>query len=72
MAFDAALARAIGLTREETAVFRKLTTPEKIQDFLTGIPINFEPQGDTCYSARMALQKNPAIALRRPSSRRRR
>jgi hypothetical protein len=58
MAFDAALARSIGLTREETAVFRKLKTPEKIQDFLTGIPINFEPQGDTCQSARMALRNN--------------
>jgi hypothetical protein len=58
MAFDLALARAIGLTREEIAVFRKLNTPEKIQDFLTGIPINFEPQGDTCQSARVALQNN--------------
>jgi hypothetical protein len=58
MAFDAALARAIGLTQEEIAVFRKLNTPEKIQDFLTGIPINFEPQGDTCQSARMALKNN--------------
>ena len=58
MAFDTALARAIGLTREETDIFRKLNTPEKIQDFLTSIPINFEPQGDTCYSARLALQMN--------------
>jgi hypothetical protein len=58
MAFDSSLARAIGLTREETEVFRKLSTPEKIQDFLTSIPINFEPQGDTCYSARLALQMN--------------
>ena len=58
MAFDAALAREIGLTPDETALFRKLTTPEKIQDFLTGIPINFEPQGDTCQSARMALRNN--------------
>jgi hypothetical protein len=58
MAFDAALALSIGLTRAETGVFRRLNTPEKIQDFLTGIPINFEPQGDTCQSARMALQNN--------------
>ncbi len=58
MSFDASLARSIGLTREETAIFRKLNAPEKIQDFLTGIPINFEPQGDTCQSARMALQYN--------------
>jgi len=58
MAFDIALARSIGLTREESAIFCKLNSPEKIQDFLTGIPINFEPQGDTCQSARMALQNN--------------
>jgi hypothetical protein len=58
MAFDADLARSIGLTRDETAIFRKLNTHEKIQDFLTGIPINFEPLGDTCQSARMALQNN--------------
>jgi hypothetical protein len=58
MAFDSSLARAIGLTREEADIFRKLNTPEKIQDFLTSIPINFEPQGDTCYSARLALQMN--------------
>ena len=58
MVFDRALAGVIGLTREEIAIFRKLSTPEKIQDFLTNIPINFEPQGDTCYSARVALQMN--------------
>ena len=58
MAFDLALARVMGLTREEIMTFRKLNAPEKIQDFLTSIPINFEPQGDTCYSARQALQMN--------------
>ena len=58
MAFDLKLAQATGLTREEISIFRKLKSPEKIQDFLTAIPINFEPQGDTCYSARMALQMN--------------
>lgn len=58
MAFDTALAKAIGLTPEESAIFRKLNTPEKIQDFLTAMPINFEPGGDTCYSARTALQMN--------------
>ena len=58
MAFNLKLAQAIGLTQEEIPVFQKLKTPEKIQDFLTAMPINFEPQGDTCYSARMALQMN--------------
>jgi hypothetical protein len=56
--FNRALAEAIGLTREETALFRQLKTPEKIQDFLTAMPINFEPQGDTCHSARTALKAN--------------
>lgn len=58
MAFDGALAREIGLTPQETAIFRKLTSPEKIQDFVTDMPSNAEPEGDTCYSVRVALQKN--------------
>ncbi len=58
MAFDTALAKAVGLTPDEMATFRKLNTPEKIQDFLTAMPINFEPRGDTCYSARTTLQMN--------------
>jgi hypothetical protein len=63
MAFDAALALSIGLTRAETGVFRRLNTPEKIQDFLTGIPINFEPQGDTCQSAALLLHGQPALLM---------
>jgi hypothetical protein len=58
MGFNAALAKAIGLTSAECSLFRKLNTPEKIQDFITTIPINFEPQGDTCRSARGAIQAN--------------
>jgi hypothetical protein len=58
MAFDRGLAREIGLTREETAIFAKLSAPEKIQDFITDMPSNAEPNGDTCYSVRLALRKN--------------
>ncbi len=58
MSFDLELAKAVGLTRDEITVFRKLKSPEKIQDFLTPMPINFEPDGDTCFSARMALREN--------------
>jgi len=58
MAFDRGLAREIGLTPKETAIFAKLTSPEKIQDFITGMPSNAEPNGDTCYSVRVALRKN--------------
>ena len=58
MAFKTRLARNIGLTQEETAIFRRLTTPEKIQDFITAIPSNAELGGETCYSVRTALAKD--------------
>jgi hypothetical protein len=58
MRFNSALAKSNGLTAEEISIFRRLNTPEKIQDFLTAMPINFEPEGDTCRSARTALEAN--------------
>jgi len=58
MAFETRLARDIGLTAEETAIFRRMTTPEKIQDFITAMPSNAEVEGDTCYSVRTALARN--------------
>lgn len=58
MSFDARLARSIGLTTVETRLFRSLSTPERIQDFLTSMPANFEQGGDTCYSVRAALREN--------------
>jgi hypothetical protein len=58
MALDHGLAREIGLTRQETRIFARLSAPEKIQNFITDMPSNAEPDGDTCYSVRMALRKN--------------
>lgn len=58
MAFNAKLARVIGLTTAETGVMRKLASPEAIQDFLTAMPSNPESEGDTCYSVRTALEMN--------------
>lgn len=46
-----------GLTATELAVFRKLTTPIKIQDYLDAIPLNWEKQGDTCMSPRRVLRE---------------
>lgn len=43
------------LTKREEKIFRKLNTPQKIQDFLETIPVNFEPNGDTCMSPRRVL-----------------
>ena len=58
MAFDKKLARAIGLTAVEQAVFSRLDTPRRIQDYLVAMPSNPELSGETCYSARMALRQN--------------
>lgn len=58
MAFQARLAREIGLTDDEAGLFRPLTTPEKVQDFITSMPANLELSGDTCMSVRSALRTN--------------
>ena len=58
MTFQLKLARAIGLTPEEIAIFRRLNTPAKIQDFVSAMPPNFEPGGDTCMSVRASLRAN--------------
>ena len=48
-----------GLTQEELKLFKSLNTPNKIQDFINKIPINFEEDGkDSCYSPRMVLKNN--------------
>ncbi len=47
-------------TKEELRVYRKLNTPQKIQDFLNELRINFEERGDTCLSPRMVLRERKA------------
>jgi hypothetical protein len=47
-----------GLTKEELKLFSGLNTPSKIQDFINKIPINFEENGDTCFSPRKVLLEN--------------
>lgn len=47
-----------GLTKKELAVFKKLTTPIKIQDFLDSMPRNWEKNGATCMSPRRVLREN--------------
>jgi hypothetical protein len=51
------------LTKTERQVFRKLTTPPKIQEFLDGLGYNLEPKGDTCYSPRMVLRERVAHCM---------
>jgi hypothetical protein len=48
------------LNKSELQLFRKLSTPEKIQKFLDDLPYNKEKKGDTCYSPRLVIRHNTA------------
>ncbi len=50
-------------TSKEIRLFRKLKTPRQIQAFITKIPINFEEEGETCYSPRLVLKHNKAHCI---------
>ncbi len=52
-----------GLDIKETRLLRSLKTPRKIQNFLEEIPINFEPDGDTCLSPRRVLRERRAHCI---------
>ena len=47
-------------TAEEIRVLRSLRSPQKIQDFLDDIPMNFR---ESCYSPRMVLRKRRAHCM---------
>ncbi|MDX2027602.1 MAG: hypothetical protein SFW62_03085 [Alphaproteobacteria bacterium] len=53
----------LGLTRTQATRLAKLKTPERIQDYINSIPINFEPDGDTCLTAGEALRQNRAHCI---------
>jgi hypothetical protein len=42
---------------------RKLNSPEKIQDFVSAMPWNFEQDGDTCRGVLETLRKNEAHCI---------
>jgi hypothetical protein len=54
---------ALGLSRGEFAVLRRLDGPEKIQSFLYGLKQNFEPDGDSCNSVRVVLRSRRAHCI---------
>ena len=51
------------LSAAERAVFRKLTTPEKIQRFIDSLAYNNEPGGPTCRSPRSTLRDRTAHCM---------
>jgi hypothetical protein len=50
-------------TLKEIKVLAKLNTPQKIQDFLNQLPVNFEKKGVTCLSPREVLKQNQAHCM---------
>ncbi len=55
--------KKIGLTSKEIAVLKRLNTPQKIQDFVSAIPQNFERNGDSCMSVREVMKTNRAHCI---------
>ncbi len=51
------------LTQKELSIFKRLNTPQKIQNFLNKLPQNFELRGETCMSPRMVLRENKAHCI---------
>lgn len=47
-------------SKEEVSLFKKLSAPAKIQDYLNSIPFNFEKNGQTCFSPREVIKNRTA------------
>lgn len=52
-----------GLSAREERILKRLSTPQKIQDFLDQLPINFEKKGDTEMSPRRVLREKKAHCI---------
>ncbi|OHA83806.1 MAG: hypothetical protein A2937_01910 [Candidatus Yonathbacteria bacterium RIFCSPLOWO2_01_FULL_47_33b] len=52
-----------GLSKEELAVLKKLSTPQKIQDYLDALPQNHEKNGETYLSPRRVLREQKAHCI---------
>ena len=55
--------RDLGLTGAQRALLSRLSSPAKVQKFVNSIPINFEPNGDTCYTVREVLEHRRAHCI---------
>lgn len=52
-----------GFTKKELNLLKRLSTPDKIQDFLDALPANYVKQGDTLYSPRLVLRERKAHCI---------
>ncbi|HEY6281161.1 MAG TPA: hypothetical protein VIW72_05120 [Burkholderiales bacterium] len=53
----------LGLTKAEYTILKRLSTPHKIQDFVSALRANFEHKGDTCLSVRQVLRRHHAHCI---------
>jgi hypothetical protein len=53
----------LGLSAADTAVLARLSSPEKIQDFVSALDINRETDGDTCLSVTETLKAGHAHCI---------
>jgi hypothetical protein len=62
---DARIARGmtLGLTKAAATTLSKLQTPQQIQDYVSAIPMNFEPDGGTALSVAEVLKQNRAHCI---------
>lgn len=51
------------LTSSELKILKRLNTPQKIQDYLDALPINYEKKGETCMSPRRVLREKKAHCI---------
>jgi hypothetical protein len=51
------------LNENEIAIFEKLSSPIKIQDFLNATPTNYEKRGETVHSPRMVIREEKAHCI---------
>lgn len=52
-----------GFNNQEIKFFKKLNSPQKIQDFLNELNYNFEEKGETCHSPRLVLKNKKAHCM---------
>jgi len=52
-----------GLSTSEFSILKKLSSPQKIQDFLDTLPFNFEKNGDTYMSPQRVLKEKKAHCI---------
>lgn len=48
------------LTPQERKLFQKLSTPQKVQDYIDGLSVNFELKGETYMSPRRSIEAKKA------------